>query len=321
MKRFLRAGRRIGCSRRRRSRNIPTSRSASSCRSRAGSATDIISRILGSSVSAAVGQPVVVDNKAGADGAIAGAEVVKAAPDGYTLLMATNSPMSVGAGDEEGAALRPGGGLHADHRHRPLHVLRRRASRPCRRRRCAELIQYAKANPGKINYATGNTTGIVSTALLVLAGQDRHGARALQGRAAGDDRPDQRPRAVACSRRRRTSVPQMKDGKLRALVTTLPRAQPPAAGRADHRRGRHTRVLASSPGPGCSVRRRCPREMVDAPEQGIRRRDGAARRAGGDGEAGLRADARRRPRSSAAYVKEQLESYRNILQAVGIQPE
>ena len=61
----------------------------------AGSATDLISRVLGNSVSAAIGQPVVVDNKAGADGAIAASEVAKAAPDGYTLLMATNSPLSV----------------------------------------------------------------------------------------------------------------------------------------------------------------------------------------------------------------------------------
>ena len=45
----------------------------------AGSATDTITRIIGQSVSTAVGQPVIVDNKVGADGAIAGAEVVKAA--------------------------------------------------------------------------------------------------------------------------------------------------------------------------------------------------------------------------------------------------
>src|SRR5688572_21913533 len=61
----------------------------------AGSATDTITRILGNSVSQAIGQPVVVENKAGADGAIAAAEVAKAPPDGYTLLMATNSPMAV----------------------------------------------------------------------------------------------------------------------------------------------------------------------------------------------------------------------------------
>ena len=55
----------------------------------AGSATDTISRILGNSVSNAVGQPVLVENKAGADGAIAASEVMRAAPDGYTLLVNT----------------------------------------------------------------------------------------------------------------------------------------------------------------------------------------------------------------------------------------
>src|SRR2546421_676593 len=60
----------------------------------AGSSTDIVPRVLANSVSQSIGQQLVVDNKAGADGAIAAAEVAKAAPDGYTLLMATNSPMS-----------------------------------------------------------------------------------------------------------------------------------------------------------------------------------------------------------------------------------
>src|SRR5947207_14143575 len=52
----------------------------------AGSSTDIVTRVLANSVSQSIGQQLVVDNKAGADGAIAAAEVAKAAPDGYTLL-------------------------------------------------------------------------------------------------------------------------------------------------------------------------------------------------------------------------------------------
>src|SRR5688572_25928671 len=60
----------------------------------AGSATDTVTRVLANSVSQSIGQTLVVENKAGADGAIAATEVAKAAPDGYTLLMATNSPMS-----------------------------------------------------------------------------------------------------------------------------------------------------------------------------------------------------------------------------------
>src|SRR5574341_1783250 len=60
----------------------------------AGSATDTITRVLSQSVSQSIGQALLVENKAGADGASPAAEVAKSPPDGYTLLMATNSPMS-----------------------------------------------------------------------------------------------------------------------------------------------------------------------------------------------------------------------------------
>ena len=61
----------------------------------AGSATDSVARVVSKAASEILGQPIVVENKPGADGAIAALEVARAVPDGYTLLLATNSPLSV----------------------------------------------------------------------------------------------------------------------------------------------------------------------------------------------------------------------------------
>src|SRR6184192_3813539 len=58
----------------------------------AGSATDQIARLAGAELQQALGQAFVVENKAGAQGAIAAAEVAKSAPDGYTLMLTTNTP-------------------------------------------------------------------------------------------------------------------------------------------------------------------------------------------------------------------------------------
>ena len=187
----------------------------------AGSATDTISRILAGSVSQAIGQPVVVDNKAGADGAIAATEVAKSAPDGYTMLMATNSPMSVVPAMKKNPPYDPVADFTpitdvgrytffiVVHPEVPAKTLQ-------------ELISYAKANPGKLNYATGNTTGIVSTALF----QSLAGIKMLHVPYKGE------PQAITDLLANRvqvmfasstTSVPHIRDGRLRALVTTLPK--------------------------------------------------------------------------------------------------
>src|ERR1044071_8897361 len=60
----------------------------------AGSATDQVARLAGSQLQEALGQPCVIENKAGAQGGIAAAEVAKAAPDGYTLMVTTNTPQA-----------------------------------------------------------------------------------------------------------------------------------------------------------------------------------------------------------------------------------
>ena len=60
----------------------------------AGSATDQIARVVGQQLQETLGQPFVVENKPGAQGSIASAEVARAAPDGYTLMVGTNTPLA-----------------------------------------------------------------------------------------------------------------------------------------------------------------------------------------------------------------------------------
>ena len=282
-----------------------------------GSATDTITRVLAQSVSQSTGQSFVVENKAGADGAIAAAEVAKAAPDGYTLLMATNSPMSAVPAMKKSPPYDP----VADFT--PITDIGRytffivvHPSVPART--LDELIGYARANPGKVNYATGNTTGIVSSAyfaslarIQIVHVPYKGEPQALTDLVAG------RVHMMFCSSG--TSVPQVRDGKLRAIVTTLSKRshllpEVPTIGEAGMPQFSIT-SWAGLFGPA-----QLPREIVERLNKEF-----AAAMARADVQAAMEKQAFALSPSSpgqlAAFVKEQMESYRRILRAAGVEPE
>jgi tripartite-type tricarboxylate transporter receptor subunit TctC len=283
----------------------------------AGSATDTVARIIGQSVSAAVGQPVVVDNKAGADGAIAGAEVVKAAPDGYTLMLATNSPIAVVPAMKKVPPYDP----IADFTPitdvgRYTFFLYINAATPIKDFK--EMVAFAKANPGKLNYATGNTTGIMSFAQMnALAGIEmthvpyKGEPQAVTDIIAG--------RVQLLWATPTTGLSHLKDGKLRALATNLKARSnllPDVPTMAEVGIPQYSvSSWAALYGPGKMPRdlqQRLNKEFTDA----LKRPDVVAQL---DKQAfqitGSTTD------ELAAFTKAQLEAYRGIMKSIGMQPE
>jgi tripartite-type tricarboxylate transporter receptor subunit TctC len=126
-----------------------------------GSATDTITRVIGQHLSVAFKQTVVVENRPGANGALAALFVVRSAPDGYTLFMSTNSPHSAVPFLMKNVVYDPVKDFAAITRMGSYTLmLCIHPSIPAKS--VKELIEYAKANPGKLSFASGNTSGVVA---------------------------------------------------------------------------------------------------------------------------------------------------------------
>ena len=127
----------------------------------AGSGSDTVCRVIAEPLGVALKQSVVVEPRPGADGALAATYVAKADPDGYTLLMATNSPLSADP------FLLKGLSYDAAKDFRPVtrvgsFTLMLVINPGIPAHSIKELVAYAKANPGKLSFASGNTSGIVA---------------------------------------------------------------------------------------------------------------------------------------------------------------
>ena len=126
-----------------------------------GSSSDTICRVIAQPLSVALKQSVIVEDRTGASGALAALYVARSAPDGYTLLMATNSPLSAVPFLMKNVSYDPVKDFTAVTRVGSFTLmLVVNPSLPVKT--VKELIEYAKANPGKLSFASANTSGIVA---------------------------------------------------------------------------------------------------------------------------------------------------------------
>lgn len=203
----------------------------------AGTATDTIARLVGQHVADALKQPVVVDNRAGANGAIGADAVAKARADGYTLLVTTNTTQASNLSLMKSIPYDPqkdfapisllGKGAF---------VLATRADAPFST--LAEFVNYAQKNPGKLSYGSANSSGIISGATLALKSKlDLIHVPYKSGPAALSDVMGGQTSSLFVDIQ--SALPHLRSGKLKAIGVTTAQPHPLLPGVAS---------LASAPG-------------------------------------------------------------------------
>ena len=136
----------------------------------AGSATDQIARVVGQQLQESLGQPFVVENKPGAQGAIAAAEVARAAPDGYTLMVGTNTPLAANPSLFKKLNYDPARDFAPIARLGTISfMIMVRPDFPAKNFK--EFLTYSKNNPGKLSAGYGSAGSQVSQAMLRSMGK------------------------------------------------------------------------------------------------------------------------------------------------------
>jgi tripartite-type tricarboxylate transporter receptor subunit TctC len=188
----------------------------------AGGALDVVGRIIAVPMSQSLGQPVVVENRPGADGAIAADHVAKSAPDGYTLFLVSYTVLSATPNIRKNLTFDRWPTSPISSVGKLSFFLTVHPSLPAKNAR--EFIDYARANPGKLNYGSANATSMMGPALLAsFANLDMHPINYKGEALALNDFMSGRLQMMFISG---TLVPHVKDGKFRALATTLDSRSP-----------------------------------------------------------------------------------------------
>ena len=190
----------------------------------AGSATDQIGRAFAAKMSETLSQVIVVENKAGVNGMLGADAVAKAAPDGYTILIGTNSTNAALKSlmkklpYDQDTAFAPLGYLGSV----PL-IIAVNNDVPAKNLR--EFVDLAKAKPGNVTFASASTSQLVSSEVLAsMAGIQMTNVPYKSGPAAMTDLIG--GQVMMFSADFAVTLPQVKGGKIRGLAVTSTKRSP-----------------------------------------------------------------------------------------------
>ena len=284
----------------------------------AGSATDIMARILADELRATFDQSFVVDNKPGASAQIGAEIVAKAPPDGYTLFVTTNTSHSANPflfrklSYDPVRDFTPIGNIMRI----PVLIV---VSPKLQLNTLADLVAYGKANPGKLSFGYGNSIGQVvgasfakRTGLDVVTVPYKSTPQAITDVLGG-----QISYSVADMASGQAFI---KEGRLKALAVSSLKRSPlmpdvPAMSETPALAGFDLSAWVGMLGPA-----NLPKDVVDKLSAAMRK--ALAKQEVRDRIAGFAAEASpSTPEEMTAFIKEQLVSWGNSVKEAGIQPD
>jgi len=282
-----------------------------------GGAAELGARIFTAPLSQALGQPIIIETKPGADGAIAADFVMKAPADGYTLFYATNTAFNWVLATRKQPPYDPMRDFT------PVSLvgyfgffLFTHPSVPAKN--VAELISYARANPGKLNYGSGNSTSqLFGAQLKKLENLDMvHVPYKGDGPLTIDLIGGRVQLAFATPG---SAAPQVKEGKLRALAAMFPNRSsllPDVPTAREAGLGK----MSLTPWGGVFGPKGMPKEVVDrlARELAVVLKRQDVRENFGKLAFEPKSST---PEELTAILKQQIEIWTGIMREVGIQPE
>jgi len=282
-----------------------------------GGAAELGARIFATPLQQALGQPVLIETKPGADGIIASDFVLKSPADGYTIYYATNTPFNWVLATRKNPPYNPLTDFT------PVSLigtfgffLFSHPSVPAKN--AAELVAYAKANPGKLNYGSGNSTAQLFGAQLSklenlnMVHVPYKGDAPLTLDLVGG-------RVQFAFATPGSAAPQVKDGRLRCLAAMFPSRSallPECPTAAEAGLGK----MSLTPWGGIFGPKGMPKEAVERLQRELA---AILKRPEIHEQFGKLAFAPRSstPEELSAFLKQQIDTWTSIAKEVGIKPE